>query len=100
MYKGTKFNSKKETVRGEEYLGIRIYRFYMKCSRCKAEYVLFIFSSFISNNLPDLPSRQTQRTVIMLVSVAFPVTLSRGVPEKKKRKTQKKREKKKKKEML
>lgn len=48
MYKGTKFNSKKETVRGEEYLGIRIYRFYMKCSRCKAEYVLYFPASFLT----------------------------------------------------
>lgn len=37
MYKGTKFNSRKEDVIGEDYLGIQIYRFYMRCSTCGAE---------------------------------------------------------------
>lgn len=37
MYKGTKFNSRKEDVLGEDYLGIQIYRFYMRCSTCGAE---------------------------------------------------------------
>lgn len=37
MYAGKKFNSKKETIKGETYLGIRILRFTIKCSVCSAE---------------------------------------------------------------
>ncbi|VAH69728.1 unnamed protein product [Triticum turgidum subsp. durum] len=35
--KGTKFNSRKEDAASEAYLGIRIHRFYIKCTRCSAE---------------------------------------------------------------
>eukprot|EP01017_Pseudomicrothorax_dubius_P032658 TRINITY_DN4295_c0_g1_i5.p1 TRINITY_DN4295_c0_g1~~TRINITY_DN4295_c0_g1_i5.p1 ORF type:complete len:283 (+),score=84.34 TRINITY_DN4295_c0_g1_i5:40-888(+) len=37
MYIGTKFNMRKETCLNEDYLGIRIYRFYLKCTTCYAE---------------------------------------------------------------
>ncbi|KAK9826351.1 hypothetical protein WJX81_001008 [Elliptochloris bilobata] len=37
MYKGTKFNTRKEDVEGEDYLGIQVFRFYFRCSACAAE---------------------------------------------------------------
>ncbi|KDN38094.1 DUF572-domain-containing protein [Tilletiaria anomala UBC 951] len=37
VYKGKKFNARKETVQGEEYYGIKIFRFYIKCPQCSAE---------------------------------------------------------------
>lgn len=37
MYRGKKFNSKKENAKGEDYLGIRIIRFYIKCEQCHAQ---------------------------------------------------------------
>ena len=36
VYKGKKFNSKKETVEDEDYLGIQIHRFYIRCPKCVA----------------------------------------------------------------
>nr|XP_034377933.1 splicing factor YJU2-like [Arvicanthis niloticus] len=37
IYKGKKFNARKETVQNEKYLGLPIFRFYIKCTRCLAE---------------------------------------------------------------
>lgn len=37
VYKGKKFNAAKETVLGEEYLGLRVFRFYIRCPRCSNE---------------------------------------------------------------
>ncbi|PWN20446.1 DUF572-domain-containing protein [Microstroma glucosiphilum] len=37
IYKGRKFNARKETALGETYYGIKIFRFYIKCTRCSAE---------------------------------------------------------------
>lgn len=40
VYRGTKFNAKKETAEGEDYLGIRIFRFYFNCPNCSATLVM------------------------------------------------------------
>ncbi|KAJ2902910.1 CWC16 protein [Zalerion maritima] len=37
IYKGRKFNARKETPQEERYLGIQIFRFYIRCTRCSAE---------------------------------------------------------------
>jgi hypothetical protein len=41
IYKGKKFNARKENLR-EDYLGIRIIRFWIKCPRCSAEVMCII----------------------------------------------------------
>ena len=40
MYKGTKFNTRKEDVVGETYLGLQIFRFYWRCKNCAAEFTM------------------------------------------------------------
>ncbi|XP_031552245.1 splicing factor YJU2-like [Actinia tenebrosa] len=37
IYKGKKFNARKETVQGETYLGLLIFRFYIRCPKCISE---------------------------------------------------------------
>ncbi|XP_057714932.1 splicing factor YJU2 [Corythoichthys intestinalis] len=37
IYKGKKFNARKETVQNQLYMGLPIFRFYIKCTRCLAE---------------------------------------------------------------
>ena len=37
VYKGTKFNARKETVLNEKYLGLPIFRFYIRCPQCLSE---------------------------------------------------------------
>jgi hypothetical protein len=37
IYIGTKFNSRVERIKGEDYLGITIWRFYGHCPHCRAE---------------------------------------------------------------
>ncbi|EGY18084.1 cell cycle control protein cwf16 [Verticillium dahliae VdLs.17] len=39
IYKGRKFNSRKETPQGERYLGIQIFFFSIRCTRCSAEII-------------------------------------------------------------
>eukprot|EP00794_Sanderia_malayensis_P019933 gene19933-21885_t len=37
IYKGRKFNARQETVKDETYLGLRIFRFYIRCPKCLSE---------------------------------------------------------------
>jgi len=69
IYKGTKFNSRKEDCEGETYLGIPIFWFYFKCSRCSAELMMktdpqnsdYIMESGASRNFE--PWRATEEAV-------------------------------------
>ncbi|KAK8815359.1 hypothetical protein WA158_003571 [Blastocystis sp. Blastoise] len=40
MYAGKKFNTRYEVAKGEDYLGLRISRFYFKCTRCGIEFTI------------------------------------------------------------
>ena len=44
IYKGKKFNSRKEDVEDETFLGLRIFRFYIKCPSCVSEIAFKVFS--------------------------------------------------------
>lgn len=49
IYKGKKFNARKEDVEGEDYLGIRIYRFYIKVIFLK--FVMHYIHIYVQGNL-------------------------------------------------
>mmetsp|Transcript_3872 Transcript_3872/g.16676 ORF Transcript_3872/g.16676 Transcript_3872/m.16676 type:complete len:288 (-) Transcript_3872:684-1547(-) len=40
MYAGKKFNVKKETLQNEDYLGLKIFRFYVKCVSCSSQFTI------------------------------------------------------------
>jgi len=46
VYKGKKFNMRRETAEGEFYLGLKIFRFYFRCPNCLAE---FTFKTDLEN---------------------------------------------------
>jgi len=39
IYRGKKFNARKEMAEGEEYLGIKVHRFYIRCPVCLTEII-------------------------------------------------------------
>lgn len=39
VYAGRKFNARKELAKGEEYHGIKVFRFYIKCTSCRCEII-------------------------------------------------------------
>lgn len=47
IYRGRKFNSRKETNQEQKYLNIQIFQFHIKCTRCSAE---IIFRTDPKNN--------------------------------------------------
>uniref|UniRef100_G1QS39 Splicing factor YJU2 n=1 Tax=Nomascus leucogenys TaxID=61853 RepID=G1QS39_NOMLE len=55
IYKGKKFNARKETVQNEVYLGLPIFRFYIKCTRCLAE-ITFKVDETASQACPSPPA--------------------------------------------
>lgn len=61
IYKGKKFNARKETVQNEAYLGLPIFRFYIKCTRCLAEITFKVGASFI--RFPSVNTPQKGRVL-------------------------------------
>lgn len=64
IYKGKKFNARKETVQNELYLGLPIFRFYIKCTRCLAEITFKV--SILSLDFSLLPSEMRGKTWLLV----------------------------------
>ena len=56
IYQGKKFNAKTENVQDERYLGLRIFRFYIKCPKCISE-ISFKVSPTTEHSLINLKGR-------------------------------------------
>ena len=75
IYKGKKFNSRKETVEDEDYLGLYIFRFYIKCPRCVAEIAfkvcmtLHSFYFSVNGNVTHCPRTGTVVEALLLSHV-------------------------------
>lgn len=53
IYKGKKFNARKEDVENEDYLGIRIYRFYIKVTITLNLYFILYKSFVLVHKVPS-----------------------------------------------
>ena len=51
VYKGKKFNARKETVEGEKYLGMPIFRFYIRCPVCLSEIAFKVSISLVMTTI-------------------------------------------------
>jgi len=69
IYKGRKFNARKEDVDDMSYLGLRIYRFYIKCTACVSEICFrtdpentdYVLESGATRNFEALKKAEEQR---------------------------------------
>eukprot|EP01029_Cantina_marsupialis_P029216 TRINITY_DN779956_c0_g1_i1.p1 TRINITY_DN779956_c0_g1~~TRINITY_DN779956_c0_g1_i1.p1 ORF type:complete len:296 (-),score=97.47 TRINITY_DN779956_c0_g1_i1:168-1055(-) len=63
LYVGTKFNSQMEAAKGEDYLGVRIWRFFFTCWYCRAD---ITFKTDPKNGDYDIESGATRRQELWL----------------------------------